>query len=122
MEEGYPYIKTLGKLKEFFERIPHMGVPPKVTENYIESIGYRSKNHRPIVKILKFIKFIDEKGKPTENWIQYRNKENSKGVMARCIKEAYDELFGIYPDAYNEDDEKLKDFLLQKNPVLANRS
>jgi len=67
-------------------------------------------NDRPIVGILKFIGFIDENGVPKEKYVNFRDSTKAKSVMANCLREAYAELFEIYPDAYDKDTQTLKDF------------
>jgi hypothetical protein len=58
----YPYILNTGSLKSFLESIPKIGVPDKINTNTLPMLGYKSKNDRPIVKILRFIDFIDVNG------------------------------------------------------------
>lgn len=106
----YPYILNTGKLKTFLESIPKMGVPNKITTNTLPQLGYKSKNDRPIVKILRFIGFIDENGVPTQNYINFRDTSKARIVMATAIRKAYSDLFQMYPDAYKKDDNTLKDF------------
>src|SRR2546428_11144329 len=99
--ERYPSIQNVGSLRNFIKQIPTLGVPPKVILQYLESVGLKSKNDRPIIAILRFIDFIDESGAPTENYKLFRNKEKSGTIMATCLRKAYAELFQTYPDAYN---------------------
>lgn len=106
----YPYINTTGKLKDFFEKIQGMGVPSSATTKWLPSIGFGSKNYRPIIKILKFIGFIDSSNKPTNKWNAYRVKSQSKTVMASCIMDSYSDLFQQYPDAHKRKDEDLTSF------------
>lgn len=106
----YPYIKNSGSLKKFLSDIPSTGVPEKVTQLELASRGFASTNDRPIVSILKFIDFLDESGKPTDNWNQYRDTQRGKAVIASCVKKAYMELFNIYSNAHEKDTEALRNF------------
>ena len=106
----YPYIKTTAKLKEFFEKIPSMGSPPSVSTRWLPKIGFKSANHRPIIRILEFIGFI-KSNKPTDRWRLYQVKRDSKRVLAEAITEAYSELFEVFPDAHLRADAELKDHL-----------
>lgn len=106
----YPYILNTGRLKSFIESIPKMGVPEKITTETLPKLGYKSKNDRPIVKILKFVEFIDENGIPTENYKDFRDTSKAKIIMANAVRKAYSELFALYPDAYGKDYETLKNF------------
>lgn len=107
---GYPYITNLGKLREFLYNIPKINVPDKVSISYIEDLGYKSKNDRPIISVLKFIDFIDVDGKPTNNWMEFRNTERLRIVMGSCVRKAYSDLFKIFPDPWRKDVEALRNF------------
>ncbi|MCU0465977.1 MAG: DUF5343 domain-containing protein [Anaerolineae bacterium] len=111
----FPYINTPNKLIEFFSKIPGMGVPDTVSTNWLPTIGFGSKNYRPIVSILKHIDFINTNGKPTESWRAYRDSSQSKKVMANGIKTAYKELFRLYPDAHKKTEQELKNFFRPKS-------
>ena len=106
----YPYTVKVGSLRRFLQQIPSIGVPEKLTIAVLGSLGYKSKNDRRIIGILKSIGFLDASGKPTENYLQFRNTEKSRGTMASCIRTAYGDLFKTYPDAYNKDVEALRNF------------
>lgn len=105
----YPYIKTTAKLKEFLQEIPSMGSPPSVSTRWLPKVGFKSANHRPIIRIMDFIGFI-RSNKPTERWRSYQSKKHSRRVLAEGIAEGYSELFKVYPDAHVRPDSELKDF------------
>jgi hypothetical protein len=106
----YPYVNTVGSLREFLEKIPKIGVPPKINTHTLPTLGFKSTNDRPIATILKFIDFIDGSGSPTDNYKDFRVVSKAKAVMASAIRKAYSDLFAIYEDAYGKDDKSLKDF------------
>jgi len=106
----YPYILSTGRLRSFIEIIPKMGIPPKINTRTLPTLGFKSTNDRPIVKILEFINFIDASGAPTQNYRDFRDSSKAKIVMASEIRKAYSELFGIYHDAFRKDDNSLKNF------------
>ena len=110
----YPYIVKVGSLRAFLTGIPGTGEPPKVTTEYIESLGFKSKNDRPILTILKFVNFLDQEGQPTDYYRLYRDKGKNRAVMADCIRKAYPDLFSTFPDAYNKDSEALRNFFSSK--------
>src|SRR5438093_7552813 len=108
--ERYPSIQNVGSLRNFIKQIPTLGVPPKIIQQYLESVGLKSKNDRPIITILRFINFVDESGSPTDNYKLFRNKEKSGMIMAASLKKAYGELFQTYSDAQNRDNEALRNY------------
>lgn len=111
----FPYTNVTGKLQDFFAKIQGMGVPPTITTKWLPSIGFGSKNDRSIIKVVKFIGFIDNLGKPTDKWREYRNSSKSRGIMAEGILNGYSELYTFYPDAHIRTDEELKNFFRSKS-------
>lgn len=106
----YPYILNTGRLRSFVDTIPKMGVPDTINTNTLPKLGYKSTNDRPIVKILRFIEFIDTNGVPTQNYKNFRDTSKARIVMANALRKAYSELFKLYPNAHKKDDESLKNF------------
>lgn len=113
----YPFVTTLGALSELFDKILNdFAVPSAVTQAWLAQIGFKSKNHRRFIPILKFIGFIDSSGKPTPKWTSYLDKSKSGGVLAEGIKEGYASLFSTYTNAQNISDEELTNFFRVANP------
>ena len=110
MPADFPYLTNPASLRKFLEEIRTVGVPAKVTLAYLESLGFKSTNDRPILSALKFLDFVDSSGTPRENWQKYRPKETAGAVLAAAIRTAYSDLFAIYPDADRKDNEALRNF------------
>jgi hypothetical protein len=106
----YPYILNTGRLKSFVEKIPKIGTPAKINTSTLPTLGFKSTNDRPIASILQFIDFIDSNGVPNQNYKDFRDSSKARTVMASTIRKAYSELFDLYPDAYEKDNQSLKDF------------
>jgi len=109
----YPYINTIGKLREFVSKIPDWGVPESVTTKWLPTVGFGSINHRPIIRIMRFIGFI-EGNKPTNRWIAYRDNSKSQLVMAEALLSSYSDLFTNYPDAQLRTNSELKMFFAER--------
>ncbi len=105
----YPYIKTPAKLKEFIQKIPALGSPKSVSTRWLPKAGFKSANHRPIIRIMDFIGFI-RSNKPTDRWRAYQAEKKSRIVLAEGIADGYRELFAVYPDANQRSDAELKGF------------
>jgi len=113
----FPYITNPARVKAFFQHIEKAGVPEKVTYRYLESSGFKSKNDRRLIPILKFIGFLDSSGVPTEDWRAYREKERARRVVATAIRRSYRDLFHTYPDGHRQDDEALHNFFAAHTTV-----
>ena len=113
----FPYTPKPSSLIDFLGRIQTVGVPDKVTAKYLTSLGFKSSNDRCIPGILKSLGFIDSSGVPQDRWRNYRDKKQAAAELATAIREAYSQLFSVYPDAYRRDDEALRDFFASSTSV-----
>jgi hypothetical protein len=94
----FAYTTVPGKLKTLLTMIREVGVPPKVTVQWLRTVGFKSSNDASLIGVLKFIGLTDSSGVPTSNWTQYRGG-NHKQVLGEAIREGYQDLFAVYPDA-----------------------
>ncbi len=114
---NYPYVYNSGTLKKFLQMVPDANVPSKVTQDYLEAAGFRSKNDRAIISVLKFIGVLNSDGTPSTGYALLRDKNQAGAVMASHIKKGYSELFGMFPDANNKSNEALRNFFATKVPT-----
>jgi Family of unknown function (DUF5343) len=105
-----PYTPQPNNLPKFLTHIRSAGVPQKVTQTYLESVGFKTKNDRYIIAVLKAIDFLDANGVPTNRWKAYRDTAKGPGVLAAAIVHGYSGLFQTYPDAYRRDNEALRNY------------
>jgi Family of unknown function (DUF5343) len=94
----FPYTTVPGKIKSLLAKVREVGVPPKVTAQWLKSIGFKSSNDATLIGILKYIGLTDSSGVPTSKWNQYRGAAY-KTVLGDAVREGYAELFAVYPDA-----------------------
>jgi hypothetical protein len=106
----FPYSPHAATVKRFLEHVQKAGVPDKVTLKYLEKVGFKTKNDRYILGILKFLGFVDSNGVPTKTWRAYRNKESAGATLAAAMRDAYGDLFRTYPDAHRKDNEALRNY------------
>ena len=115
MATEYHYAAVPDKLKEFLEKIHNktIGIPERATYAWLESLGYKSSNDRSILRVLRFIGFIDEKGTPTDSWRLYRGSKHRQ-VLGKAVYAAYGDLFSTYPKACEMSDADLESFFATK--------
>lgn len=106
----FPYSPHAANVKRFLDHIQTAGVPDKVTLKYLEKVGFKSKNDRYIIGILKFLGFVDSTGAPTKTWQAYRNKKSAGATLAAAMRQGYVDLFRTYPDAHRKDNEALRNY------------
>jgi hypothetical protein len=111
---GSIYTPNPASIGRFLDHVQDSGVPAKVTTKHLESVGFKSKNDRNLIGVLKSIGFLDGNGAPTDTWKAYKDKGKARRVLADALRTAYSELFSIYPDAYRKDDEALYNYFASK--------
>jgi len=94
----FTYTTVPGKIKQLLTKIREVGVPPKVTVQWLKTVGFKSSNDATLIGVLKFIGFTDASGVPTAKWAKYRGS-NHKQILGEAIREGYADLFAVYPDA-----------------------
>ena len=110
MPADFPYMTNPASLRRFLEKVQSLGVPTKVTIPYLQSLGFKSTNDRPIIPALKFLDFLGSSAEPTETWKKYRHKASAGSVLAASIRSGYADLFATYPDAERKDTEALRNY------------
>ena len=115
----YIYMANPARIRDFLQKIQSAGVPDKLTLQTLSSLGFKSSNDRPIIKVMKEIGFISSSGEPTNRWLRYRNKQIAGTVLAEGIRDHYAELYKMYPDAQMRDNEALRNFFSTHTKVSA---
>jgi hypothetical protein len=111
--EEYPYANATNRIKELFSKIKGTGVPGSINNEWLKTIGFTSSNDRKLLRILKFISFVDGSGKPTESWRKYRGSEERE-VLAEAIRTGYRELFSFLTNANKANRIDLDNFFTTK--------
>lgn len=89
------YTQEFKKLNELFDKIRDAQAPSKFTTQLLVDWGFKSKNHRAFIPLLKALGFLTSDGTPTTRYNEYRNHSISKHIMGEAIKEAYSDIFLI---------------------------
>lgn len=113
----FPYTLVPSRLRDFLERIPADGIPPKLTLKVMEARGFKSSNDRSVLRVARALGLIEESGTPTEMWRQFRDRSVNRALLGESVKSAYQELFDTYPDAYARPDESIRNFMQAKTAV-----
>ncbi len=94
MPDYPPYVNAYNSIPKLFSRIKTAAVPPKVTQDFLESVlELRSSSHRALIPLLKKLGFIDQGNVPTQAYKDFREDSLSGNVMAQRIREAYPSIF-----------------------------
>lgn len=109
------YTQVSAKLREFISGIPSWGVPQKITHQELAALGFKSSNDRTILGVLKALDIVGPDGRPTEQWQGLRDREGAKTLLALLIRQAYSELYTVYPNAHAISDTQLKNFFSSRS-------
>ena len=112
-----PYTPTPQNVKKFFETIQSLGIPSKLSNAYLPTIGFKSSNDRYLIAVSKSLGFVDTAGKPTTKWRDFKDKDKARKIMADAVKTAYADLYSTYPDADKKDDDTLQNYFARISGV-----
>jgi len=108
-----PYLTYPTKAEKYFNRIKEVEVPdPKFTYDFLENVMlFKSNNDRYLVSLLKKMGFLEQDGRPTELYKNYRNESESKNILAKGIKNAYSEIFRRNKNLHELDEEAITGYV-----------
>jgi hypothetical protein len=96
------YTTTPAKIPEYFAAIQRGNAPSKLTTEFIENLGFKSKGDRALVGILKAIRFLDDNNAPTQAYRDYLDHTRAKQVLARQLLAAYEGIFELDRAAHQQ--------------------
>jgi hypothetical protein len=89
------YLVSTRNLEAILKKLVDGVAPDKFTYDHLNSIGFTSSSDRGIVPLLKDLGFLTGDGNPTPRYHLYRDRSNSKAVMAEALRDAYEDVFHI---------------------------
>jgi hypothetical protein len=93
------YLTGTKNLDKIFAAIQSAKAPDKVTQKWLEQLGFTSSGDRLVIGVLKDLGFTDDSGKPRERYFQFLDQTQAPRIMAEAIREAYSDLFGLFKNA-----------------------
>jgi len=99
MNIDVPYMGGVKNLSAILTKIQNASCPNAFTIDFLKDLGFASSNDRSVIKVLKYIGFIDQNSKPLEPYKKYMDHTISKVVLGEQIRMAYDDLFNAHKDA-----------------------
>jgi hypothetical protein len=94
----FNYTTVPGKIPQLLQKVREVGVPKRISVQWLKTIGFTSSNDNTLIGVLKQIGFVDASAIPTPVWTQYRGNMFKK-VLGKAIRDGYAELFAVYNDA-----------------------
>lgn len=107
-EPKFPYVSSIGRISEVLEKISNAPEPSKLTHEKLQIIlGRKSNTDRPFIAFLKRLKFLDDDNTPTQYYKDFRDKTNSRAVLAKCIKDVYSDVYSSHENLHKLDKKDL---------------
>jgi hypothetical protein len=94
------YLTSVKNLSAILNAIKTAQAPPKFTQRFLESLGFKTTADRLIVGVLKSLGFLQDDGKPTSRYYEFLDQTQSERVLAEGIREAFGDLFQINRHAH----------------------
>ena len=108
------YTTIPGNIPKLLDAMQTAGVPPRVTVEFLKTLGFKSSNDRNLIRILKAVGFLDDNGVPTAKYREFRDRGKGPAVLADALRVAYEDLFLAHTKAHELSTEKLKGIIATK--------
>lgn len=95
------YLVTTKNLESMINSLVNAKAPERMTNKFLEDLGFKSSNDRLYVGIFKALGLIDSNGVPTQRYFELLDQSQTGFVLAQGIQEAYEDLFNLRKDAQN---------------------
>ncbi len=96
------YFTSTRNVATMFGAIQKAGVPEKFSHTFLKNLGFTSSSDRPLIPMLRALRFIDDTGAPTERYRRYKDRPRAKEVLAEALRDTYSELFAIDQEAHKK--------------------
>lgn len=114
MDADIPYMISSKNVAAILDKIQNAGAPNVFGMDFLKDLGFTSSNDRGIIKVLKFLGFLDASGRPQPSYREFMDHTKAKGVLAARLRIAYDDLFTSDKNAQNQSAETLKGWFKTK--------
>lgn len=89
------YLTSTKNLDGILGAVQKAGVPANFTYDFLKQLGYSSSSDRPIIPVLKSLRFLASSGAPLERYKRYRDPKQGRQVMAEALRDAYADVFAV---------------------------
>jgi hypothetical protein len=114
MDSEVPYMPSVTNLHKILDAIQNAGAPDAFGLDFLKDLGFTSSNDRAVIKLLKFLGFLDSSSKPLQSYKEFMDQNKAKSVLGARLLKAYDDLFLSDKDAQTRTVEKLKGWFKTK--------
>lgn len=109
-----PYLPSSGTLKKALERLIDASRPDKFNADFLENVLKLSGGSaRATIPIMKKMGFLSSDGVPTDLYAKFRTDGGRPTAALAGLRNGFPEIFKRSEYAYNVEDSKLRDIILE---------
>lgn len=117
MDTDVPYLAAIKNLVPILEAIQKAALPEAFNMDFLRDMGFTSSNDRPVIKLFKFLGFLDSSNRPQTPYREFMDSTKAKTVLAARVRSAYDDLFKADKSANTKTPQSLKGWFKTKTGV-----
>jgi Family of unknown function (DUF5343) len=102
------YLTSTKNTQAILGAIQKAGVPNRFTYDFMKQLGFGSSVDRPMIPLLKALRFLDDSGTPTERYRRFKDPSLAAAVLAEGMRDAYADVFGVDQQAQSKSPNELK--------------
>lgn len=108
MPEQYPFVLSNNRIPAFLDALGAAAKPPKLTQEFLKSLGFTSTNDRALIPLFRKLGFLNSDGVPNEAFDALRVKDSRGTILAEKLRELYADLFAINTNMQDASDSDLR--------------
>lgn len=89
------YLTSVKNLPDIFAAMQGAQAPERFTQNFLESLEFKTTSDRLIIGMLKALGFLDDAGKPKDRYFRFLDQTQGSKVIAEAVRDAYQDLFKV---------------------------
>lgn len=114
MDADVPYLMSITNAPRILDQIQRAGVPEAFNRDFLTDLGFTGSQDRPMVKVLKYLGFLDASGRPQTAYREFMDHTRAKKVLAARLRVAFDDLFLSDRQAHTKSVEALRGWFKSK--------
>lgn len=118
-----PYLPSHGTLKRILDRSIELAKPDKFNYDFLENVvKITGGAARACIPIMKKMEFLNSDNTTTELYAKFRTEGGRSFAAYQGLRNAFPEIFKRSDYAYNIEDSKLRDIIVEITGLKANDS
>lgn len=106
----FPVLHDPGSIEMLLRTVAKTDPPKSVDHEYLMGLGFKREVDEGLLKLLAFLGFVDEHGRPTVLWVNYTDQGPDSRILTSAIRASYGSLFDKFPAPQQEEGSVLMDF------------